>query len=1169
MLVKSLFLVTLLFALSSATLYDNDTYVYYYQSAFRPLIGWHLQGGAYAVVNVSQEFNNAGSASTCTAGAIHWSKNFSAASVAMTTPYSGMAWSTREFCTAHCNFSSFTVFVTHCFKSGVGSCPLTGLIQSGYIRISAMKQGGIGPADLFYNLTVPVTKYSKFRSLQCVNNQTSVYLNGDLVFTSNETTDVVGAGVSFKAGGPITYKVMREVKALAYFVNGTAQDVILCDESPRGLLACQYNTGNFSDGFYPFTNSSLVKEKFIVYRENSVNTTLVLHNFTFYNETSAPPNTGGVDSIKVYQTQTAQNGYYNFNFSFLSGFVYKESDFMYGSYHKSCNFRPETINNGLWFNSLTVSLAYGPLQGGCKQSVFSGKATCCYAYSYSGLSACKGVYAGELQTNFECGLLVFITKSDGSRIQTAIEAPVITTNFYNNITLNKCVEYNIYGRVGQGFITNVTDSAATYNYLADGGLAILDTSGAIDTFVVQGEYGPNYYKVNPCEDVNQQFVVSGGNLVGILTSRNETGSQPLENQFYIKLTNGSRRFRRSIGSNVTSCPYVSYGRYCIEPDGSFKQIVPQELEQFVTPLLNVTEHVLIPNSFNLTVTDEYIQTRMDKVQINCLQYVCGNSIECRKLFQQYGPVCDNILSVVNSVGQKEDMELLNFYSSTKPKGFDTPVLSNISTGAFNISLLLTPPSSPSGRSFIEDLLFTSVETVGLPTDVEYKKCTAGPLGTLKDLVCAREYNGLLVLPPIITADMQTMYTASLVGAMAFGGITSAAAIPFATQIQARINHLGITQSLLMKNQEKIAASFNKAIGHMQEGFRSTSLALQQVQDVVNKQSAVLMETMNSLNKNFGAISSVIQDIYAQLDAIQADAQVDRLITGRLSSLSVLASAKQSEYLRVSQQRELATQKINECVKSQSTRYGFCGSGRHVLSIPQNAPNGIVFIHFTYTPERFVNVTAIVGFCVTPPNASHYAIVPANGRGVFIQVNDTYYITSRDMYMPRDITAGDIVTLTSCQTNYVSVNKTVITTFVDNDDFDFDDELSKWWNDTKHELPDFDEFNYTIPVLNISNEIDRIQEVIQGLNDSLIDLEALSILKTYIKWPWYVWLAIAFLTIIFILVLCWIFFMTGCCGCCCGCFGIIPLMSKCGKKSSYYTTFDNDVVTEQYRPKKSV
>nr|ADV71797.1 spike protein [Infectious bronchitis virus] len=1168
MLEKSLLLATILCALCSANLYDSDTYVYYYQSQYRPPNGWHLHGGAYAVVNVFNEFNNA-DGPTCRAGAIFWSKNFSASSVAMTAPANGLQWSTSQFCTAHCNFTDITVFVTHCFKFGVNECPLTGLIPSGYIRVSAMKRNGTNPSYLFYNLTLSVTKYPVFRSLQCVNNQTSVYLNGDLVFTYNDTSDVSGAGVHFKAGGPIKYKVMRQTKALAYFINGTAQDIILCDGSPRGLLACQYNTGNFSDGFYPYTNDTIVKDRFIVYRETSINTTLTLNNFTFVNESAAPPNVGGVNSFVLYQTQIAQSGYYKFNFSFLSRFTYKASNFMYGSYHPHCNFRLETINNGLWFNSLSVSITYGPLQGGCKQSVFSNRATCCYAYSYGGPLRCKGVYSGELMRDFECGLLVYVTKSDGSRIQTATEPPVITQHNYNNITLNTCVDYNIYGRIGQGFITNVTNTAANYNYLADGGLAILDTSGAIEIFVVQGEYGLNYYKVNPCEDVNQQFVVSGRKLVGILTSRNETGSQPLENQFYIKLTNGTRRSRRSITANVTNCPYVSYGKFCIEPDGSISTIVPKELEQFVAPLLNFTENVLIPNSFNLTVTDEYIQTRMDKVQINCMQYVCGNSLECRKLFQQYGPVCDNILSVVNSVGQKEDMELLNFYSFTKPAGFNTPVFNNISTGDFNISLLLTPPSTLAGVLLLKMFYLQALNLLDYQQMTHTKSAHAGPLGFFKDLACAREYNGLLVLPPIITAEMQTLYTSSLVASMAFGGITAAGAIPFATQLQARINHLGITQSLLLKNQEKIAASFNKAIGHMQEGFRSTSLALQQVQDVVNKQSAILTETMVSLNKNFGAISSVIQEIYQQLDAIQANAQVDRLITGRLSSLSVLASAKQAEHIRVSQQRELATQKINECVKSQSSRYSFCGNGRHVLTIPQNAPNGIVFIHFTYTPESFVNVTAIVGFCVNPANASQYAIVPANGRGIFIQLNGSYYITARDMYMPRDITAGDVVTLTSCQANYVSVNKTVITTFVDNDDFDFNDELSKWWNDTKHELPDFDKFNYTVPILDIDSEIDRIQGVIQGLNDSLIDLEKLSILKTYIKWPWYVWLAIAFATIIFILILGWVFFMTGCCGCCCGCFGIIPLMNKCGKKSSYYTTFDNDVVTEQYRPKKSV
>nr|AZA07514.1 spike protein [Infectious bronchitis virus] len=1162
MLGKSLFLVTILFALCSADPFaNNNSVVYYYQSQFRPSNGWHMHGGAYKVLSSFVNYTQEGG-TKCVLGSINYGHHFNKSAVAITAPLGGMSWSAKGLCTVYCNFSDVTVFITHCTGAG-NPCTLTGDLGIGNIRVSAMVSG-----KLVFNYTLTTAKHPKFKSLHCVNNYTSVYLNRDLVYTSNITVDVGAAGAYFKAGGPVTYKIMQEFEVLAYFQNGTVHDVILCDNSPKGLLACQYNTGNFSDGFYPFTNSTPSREKFFVYRENNVTTQLVLHNVSFHNESGASPNMGGVNTILVYQTHTAQDGYYNYNFSFLSQFVYKESNFMYGSYHPKCSFRPENINNGLWFNSLSISIGYGPIQGGCKQSVFNNKATCCYAYSYGGPISCKGVYSGELNSYFECGLLVFISKTDGSRIQTSNTVPTFTHFNYNNITLNKCVDYNIYGRTGVGFITNVTDAASSYNYLADSGLAVLDTSGAIDVFSVQGDYGVNYFKINPCEDVNQQFVVSGNNLVGYLTSVNVSGSQLLSNQYFVKYgtTHRGKRSTSSSPSNVTSCPYISYGQHCIYPNGSVHLIVPGMFAGVATPLLNFTESVLIPDSFNLTVTDEYIQTRMDAVQINCIQYVCGTSVQCRSLFQQYGSVCDTILSIVNSLNQKDSEEVLALYSLTQAEQPHTPVFSNFSTGEFNISVLLPSVNGGAqGRSFIEDLLFTKVESVGLPTDTAYQKCTEGPLGTVKDLVCAQYYNGIMVLPPVITGEMQAMYTGSLVASMMFGGITAAGAIPFATQVQARINHLGITQTILLKNQETLANSFNKAVRHMQEGFSATSQALVQIQDVINQQSAILSEVMAALNKNFGAISSVIQDIYKQLDALAANAQVDRLITGRLSALSVLASSKQSEYSRVAYQRQLAQQKVNECVRSQSSRNSFCGLGKHVLSIPQSAPNGIVFVHFTYTPQTYVNVTAIVGFCIN----SSYALVPVTDRGIFIQLNGSYYITSRDMYMPRNITSGDVVVLTSCQANYVSVNKTVVSTFVDESDFDFEDELSKWWNETEHKIPNFEEFNYTVPILNISSEIDRISDAIIGLNQSVVDLEKLSILTTYIKWPWYVWLAIGFAIIIFILILGWVFFMTGCCGCCCECFGIIPLMNKCGKKSSYYTTFDNDVVTEQYRPKKSV
>nr|WRY67247.1 spike protein [Infectious bronchitis virus] len=1170
MLVKLPLLVTLLFVVVEGGIV-GDNYTYYYQSEYRPPDGWNHHGGAYKVVNVTSFYNNAGSANKCPLGSLHYADGtrghiFNASAISMTAPSQGMEWSASEFCTAYCNFTMLTVFVTHCTGAG-NPCSLTGDLGVGKLGIHAQQDG-----KLVFNKTVTTMQYARFMSLHCINNQTTVVLNGDIVFTSNYTANVAEAGVSFKAGGPVQYRIMQEFHVLAYFLNGSVHDVILCDDSPRGRLACQYNTGNFTDGMYPFTVNYEHRDTFRVYKVSNSTSYGVLHNFTLQNETNAQPNQGDVHTITKYQVSTAKEGFNNFNLSFLDSFVYVGSDlydFTYGSYHPNCHFSLDGINNELNFNSFSISIGYGPIKGGCKQSVHSNLATCCYAYKYpqGGPIACKGVYNGQRNQNFECGLLVFITKNDGSLIQTSNSVPVFVENFYNNITLDKCVDYNIYGITGQGVVLNITNEAI--GYLASNGLVLLDASGAVDVFKVEGPSGPNYYRVKPCDDVNQQYVVSGGSIVGKLTSSNESGSQQLEDLFYVKLSNNYYRHRRSVSQNVTNCPYVSYGKFCIKPDGDVSLIVPEELKDHSSLLLNRTDHVLIPDSFNLTVTEEYIQTQMQQVQINCIQYVCGNSIQCKQLFQQYGPVCDNILSIVNGLVQQDNYEMIQFYSTTKPNGFDTVAFSNFSAGEVNISLILPKNGQPTGRSFVEDLLFTKVESLGLPTDADYRKCTQGTLGFVKDLVCAQHYNGLLVLPPIITAEMQAMYTTSLVASMAFGGITAAGAIPFATQLQARINHLGITQTVLQKNQEKIAASFNRAIGQMQEGFQATSLALQQVQDVVNKQAGILQETMQSLNKNFGAISHVIQDIYKMLNALEANAQVDRLITGRLSALSVLASSKQLEHAKVSQQRELAKQKINECVKSQSSRRGFCGNDMHILTIPQNAPNGILFLHFTYTPETYKNVTAVVGFCVTPDNGTEYGLVPVTGRGVFIQENGTYYITSRDMYNPRAITGGDVVKLTSCQANYEYINKTVITTFVDEDDFNFDHELSKWWNETIRDFPELDQFNYTVPVLNISNEIDRIQQVIQGLNDSLIDLETLSILKTYIKWPWYVWLAIAFATIIFILILGWVFFMTGCCGCCCGCFGIIPLMSKCGKKSSYYTTFDNDVVTEQYRPKKSV
>ncbi|QXT50810.1 spike protein [Anser fabalis coronavirus NCN2] len=1180
------FFLTFFFFVTTLALYSKDV-AYYYESAFRPPDGWHRQTGSFLVENAT---SISPSSTSCNLATFENQLHSNVDSVYYVTQ--GLPWSVNSgLCMAWCNYTDLSVFVTHCFSRQCGVINdlgqgniLVGAIASNYTKPNS----GNRPQDFVSYKIYRLSSYNKFYSWQCLSNMTSVYLNGDLVFQSPASQLITAAGVVY-TGGTLSYSATSTIDAIVNFVNGTARSIIPCDSSPLGILACTYDTGYFTDGFYPISNQTQPEKTLEVYLSGAVlNTTYEgsLANFTFFNVSGVEPISIGphnepltqLRKLQLFQNFTASEQYYYLDFSFLNQFEFipygptQGFSSNYGSIYGQCGFELSSINNGHCFNSLSISITYLPKYWGCYEALNYFGAQCCYMYSYKGPNYCYGISPNTGDYRYECVLAVLLFMQQGSRVCTSTTNPILydVSVLNNTFVLNECVNYTIYSRYGYGYVTNVTDMV-TDDVLESNGLVLLDSSGAIDLFAVNNVYGRQFYKINPCDDVNEQLVVLNNTILGKLTSINCTDCEFLTTQYYQSYVQpAQRRLRRSLSGNVTECPYLTFGEHCFYPDGSVHFVQPSTFDTLFEPLLNVSESILIPDSFNLTVTEEYIQTQMEQIQLNCVQYVCGTSVQCRNLFKQYGSVCDNILAILNGVSQSENQELISMYSSTLPGQSFEPVSVGMDTGNFNLSLLLPNSNNKDSRSFIEDLLFTKVESVGLPTDQAYLDCLKGMF--VRDLICAQYYNGIMVLPPIITGQMQFMYTSSFIASMAWGGLTAAGAIPFATQIQARINHLGITQTLLLDNQQMLAESFNNAVQYMQQGFQATSTALQQIQDVVNQQGAVLQEVLNSLNKNFGAVSSVIQDIYKSLDELSANAQIDRLITGRLSALSVLASSKQAEHLRLQQQRQLALDKLNECVLSQSLRNSFCGSGKHVMTIPQTAPNGMVFVHFTYTPQTFRNVTAVVGFCVrsnTTDSSYEYGLVPVNGRGVFIQIDGVYYITSRDMYMPRNITAGDVVTLTSCQANYVYVSRTVVTTFVDDSDFDFDAEFDKWWNETQHDFPQFDEFNYTVPLLNITQQIQDIQDAIQGLNDSYVNLHELSKLTTYIKWPWYVWLAIAFLTIIFFLILGWIFFMTGCCGGCCGCCGLIPLAQRCSKRSSYYQTFDDDVVGERIRQRKNV
>nr|AHG99156.1 spike protein [Porcine epidemic diarrhea virus] len=452
-------------------------------------------------------------------------------------------------------------------------------------------------------------------------------------------------------------------------------------------------------------------------------------------------------------------------------------------------------------------------------------------------------------------------------------------------------------------------------------------------------------------------------------------------------------------------------------------------------------------------------------------------------------------------------------------------------------------------------------------DEDYKRCSNGR--SVADLVCAQYYSGVMVLPGVVDAEKLHMYSASLIGGMALGGFTAAAALPFSYAVQARLNYLALQTDVLQRNQQLLAESFNSAIGNITSAFESVKEAISQtsqglntvahaltkVQEVVNSQGAALSQLTIQLQHNFQAISSSIDDIYSRLDILSADVQVDRLITGRLSALNAFVAQTLTKYTEVQASRRLAQQKVNECVKSQSQRYGFCGGdGEHIFSLVQAAPQGLLFLHTVLVPGDFVNVTAIAGLCVNDDIA---LTLREPGLVLFTHELQThtateYFVSSRRMFEPRKPTVSDFVQIESCVVTYVNLTSDqlpdVIPDYIDVNKT-LDEILASLPNRTDLSFP-LDVFNATY--LNLTGEIadleqrseslrnttEELRSLIYNINNTLVDLEWLNRVETYIKWPWWVWLII-FIVLIFVvslLVFCCISTgCCGCCGCCCACF----------------------------------
>nr|WAB23835.1 MAG: spike protein [Ferret coronavirus] len=754
----------------------------------------------------------------------------------------------------------------------------------------------------------------------------------------------------------------------------------------------------------------------------------------------------------------------------------------------------------------------------------------------------------------------------------------------SDLYLDVCTEYNIYGHAGVGIIRATNRSLL-------GGLYYTSLSGDLLGFknVTTG----TVYSVVPCT-LSVQAAVIGGKIVGAIASVNSSlldlPHQIQTPTFYYhsvyNYSSASLYTEESMDKYLVNCtPVITYSNMGVCENGALVFINITQSEGVITPIS--TGNVTIPSNLTISVQVEYVQMTSELVSVDCAQYVCNGNPRCNKLLTQYVSACQTIEQALQMGARLESLELESMIS------ISDNALSIASVEKFNSSEHLNPiynegdntiggiymdglmnvlPKAGcnkhgSCRSAIEDLLFNKVVTSGLGTvDEDYKRCTGGL--DIADLVCAQYYNGIMVLPGVANADKLAMYTASLSGGITLGALGGGlVAIPFATAVQARLNYVALQTDVLQENQKILAASFNQAISNITKAFGQVNNAIQQtakglatvaqaltkVQDVVNSQGKALSQLTAQLQNNFQAISNSIEDIYFKLDEINADAQVDRLITGRLSALNAFVTQKLTQLNQVRISRQLANEKINECVKSQSSRYGFCGNGTHLWSLVNAAPQGVMFFHTVLLPTSYKTVTAWSGICI-------------DGNGLIVKdvsltlfENDKkYYLTPRTMYEPRVATSADFVRISGCEKTFVNVTTSelpnIIPDYIDVNKTIEDMLVKLNWTIPGFPLEIFNQtyLNLTIEISDLENRsatlnqtVLELEALIENINNTLVDLQWLNKIETYVKWPWWVWVIIGLILLIALPILLFCCLSTGCCGCC-GC--LTSCIAGCCKSS---------------------
>nr|WLJ60559.1 surface glycoprotein [Horseshoe bat sarbecovirus] len=715
-----------------------------------------------------------------------------------------------------------------------------------------------------------------------------------------------------------------------------------------------------------------------------------------------------------------------------------------------------------------------------------------------------------------------------------------------HLVVDKCVNFNFNGLTGTGVLTSSTKKFLPFQQF---GRDVSDTTNA-----VRDPQTLEVLDITPCSFGGVSVITPGTNTstqVAVLYQDVNCTDVPsvihadqLSSTWRVYST-GPNVFQTRAGCLI-GAEHVNNSYDCDIPIGAgicasyqtqtnSRSVTSQSIIAYTMSLgaensvAYSNNSIAIPTNFTISVTTEILPVSMTKTSVDCTMYICGDSTECSNLLLQYGSFCTQLNRALTGIAVEQDKNTQEVFAQVK-QIYKTPPIKDF--GGFNFSQILPDPSKPSKRSFIEDLLFNKVTLADAGFIKQYGDC----LGDIaaRDLICAQKFNGLTVLPPLLTDEMIAQYTSALLAGTITSGWTlgagAALQIPFAMQMAYRFNGIGVTQNVLYENQKLIANQFNSAIGKIQDSLSSTASALGKLQDVVNQNAQALNTLVKQLSSNFGAISSVLNDILSRLDKVEAEVQIDRLITGRLQSLQTYVTQQLIRAAEIRASANLAATKMSECVLGQSKRVDFCGKGYHLMSFPQSAPHGVVFLHVTYVPAQEKNFT-------TAPAICHDGKAHFPREGVFVSNGTHWFVTQRNFYEPQIITTDNTFVSGNCDVVIGIVNNTVYDPLQPELD-SFKEELDKYFKN--HTSPDVDLGDISginASVVNIQKEIDRLNEVAKNLNESLIDLQELGKYEQYIKWPWYIWLGFIAGLIAIIMVTIMLCCMTSCCSClkgCCSC-----------------------------------